>query len=55
MEGFSRLHSGAVNIMDIIMFEAQRQGRLSFYMVFTPFFNIFVCNCFTELTCAAVR
>jgi hypothetical protein len=24
--------------MDIIMFEAQRQGRLSFYMVFTSFF-----------------
>jgi 2-oxoisovalerate dehydrogenase E1 component alpha subunit len=22
-----------VNIMDVIMFEAQRQGRLSFYMV----------------------
>jgi hypothetical protein len=22
-----------VNIMDLIMFEAQRQGRLSFYMV----------------------
>lgn len=25
--------SGAVNIMDAIMFEAQRHGRLSFYMV----------------------
>jgi hypothetical protein len=24
---------GAVSIMDVIMFEAQRQGRLSFYMV----------------------
>lgn len=23
----------AVNIMDVIMFEAQRQGRISFYMV----------------------
>ena len=22
--------------MDVIMFEAQRQGRLSFYMVFCP-------------------
>ena len=25
-----------VNILDSIMFEAQRQGRLSFYMVRTP-------------------
>jgi 2-oxoisovalerate dehydrogenase E1 component alpha subunit len=24
-----------VNIMDVIMFEAQRQGRLSFYMVYS--------------------
>ena len=26
----------AVNILDSIMFEAQRHGRLSFYMVSTP-------------------
>lgn len=26
----------AVSVMDGIMFEAQRQGRLSFYMVLSP-------------------
>lgn len=31
-----RLITGEVNIMDVIMFEAQRQGRLSFYMVWVP-------------------
>ena len=25
---------GVVSIMDLVMFEAQRQGRLSFYMVY---------------------
>lgn len=30
------LTMGKVNIMDVIMFEAQRQGRLSFYMVWVP-------------------
>ena len=33
------LHQTTVNIMDTIMFEAQRHGRLSFYMV---------CACFTS-------
>lgn len=28
-----------VNILDVIMFEAQRQGRLSFYMVWSPLNN----------------
>lgn len=27
----------SVSIMDLIMFDAQRQGRLSFYMVIPPF------------------
>jgi hypothetical protein len=31
--------TAAVSIMDLLMFEAQRQGRLSFYMVRTPLTN----------------
>jgi 2-oxoisovalerate dehydrogenase E1 component alpha subunit len=32
-----------VNIMDLIMFEAQRQGRLSFYMVYLRLSHTSVC------------
>lgn len=33
----SLLPSTIVNIMDLIMYDAQRQGRLSFYMVSSGF------------------